>query len=83
VSEFHLRFEGIHPFIDGNGRTGRLILNFELIKAGLLPVNIKFTDRRRYYDCFDAHTPGALAALIAEYETAELERVYINVGNVL
>lgn len=36
IAELHLRFEGIHPFIDGNGRTGRLILNLELIKAGLL-----------------------------------------------
>ena len=44
IAEFHLRFEGIHPFIDGNGRTGRLILNLELVKAGFLPVNIKFTE---------------------------------------
>ena len=79
VAEFHLRFEGVHPFIDGNGRTGRLILNLELIKAGLLPVNIKFADRRRYYDAFDAyhgeeHSVGALAELIAGYEVAELEK---------
>lgn len=79
VAEFHLRFEGIHPFIDGNGRTGRLILNLELIKAGLLPVNIKFADRRRYYDAFDAyhggeHSASALAELITGYETAELEK---------
>ena len=77
VAEFHLRFEGLHPFIDGNGRTGRLILNLELIKAGLLPINIKFTDRRRYYDSFDdycsnKHRPDALVSLIAEYETDEL-----------
>lgn len=79
VAEFHLRFEGVHSFIDGNGRTGRLILNLELIKAGLLPVNIKFADRRRYYDAFDVyhgeeHSAGALAELIADYETAELEK---------
>lgn len=79
VAEFHLRFEGIHPFIDGNGRTGRLILNLELIKAGLLPVNIKFTDRRKYYDTFDAYygesgSPEMLVELIASYEVAELER---------
>jgi len=79
LAEFHLRFEGVHPFIDGNGRTGRLILNLELIKAGLLPVNIKFVDRRRYYDAFDAyhgeeHSAGALAELIAGYEVAELEK---------
>jgi len=79
IAEFHLRFEGVHPFIDGNGRTGRLILNLELIKAGLLPVNIKFADRRKYYDCFDhyysnGHTPETLAQLIASYEVEELER---------
>ena len=76
---FHLRLEGIHPFIDGNGRTGRLILNFELIKAGLLPVNIKFTDRRRYYDCFDQYygaerSAEALVKLLSDYEIAELEK---------
>ena len=79
IAEFHLRFEGVHPFIDGNGRTGRLILNLELIKAGLLPVNIKFADRRKYYASFDAysgeaHTADALTELIAAYEVAELEK---------
>jgi len=79
AAEFHLRFEGIHPFIDGNGRTGRLILNLELIKAGLLPINIKFSDRRKYYDCFDhyyssGHTPDTLTQLIIGYEVEELER---------
>ncbi|MDR2897582.1 MAG: Fic family protein [Spirochaetaceae bacterium] len=83
IAEFHLRFEGIHPFIDGNGRTGRLIMNFELMKAGFLPVNIKFSDRLKYYDCFDhyysnGHTPETLTNLIALYETAELER-YIQI----
>ncbi|MCL2812136.1 MAG: Fic family protein [Clostridia bacterium] len=79
VAEFHLRFESIHPFIDGNGRTGRLLLNLELIKAGLLPVNIKFADRRKYYDCFDHYytsdySPDAMAGLIAQYETEELQK---------
>jgi Fic family protein len=79
IAEFHLRFEGIHPFIDGNGRTGRLIMNLELIKAGLLPVDIKFTDRRKYYDCFDSyyangHKPDMLTQLIAGYEAGELSR---------
>lgn len=79
IAEFHLRFEGIHPFIDGNGRTGRLILNLELIKAGLLPINIKFADRRKYYQSFDSyygeeHSSEALVKLIAGYEVAELEK---------
>lgn len=83
IALFHLEFEAIHPFIDGNGRTGRILLNFELIKHGLLPVDIKFTDRRKYYDCFDSYQsenkdPQALVELIAAYETTELER-YINI----
>jgi Fic family protein len=85
IAEFHLRFEGIHPFIDGNGRTGRLILNLELIKAGFLPVNIKFTDRGKYYDCFDdyhagSRTPNALTQLILAYEEYEILRYIKRLG---
>lgn len=82
VSELHLRFESIHPFIDGNGRTGRLILNLELMKVGLLPVNIKFADRAKYYNAFDEYSrsgsSAVLAQMISEYECAELER-YISI----
>ncbi len=79
VAEFHLRFEGIHPFIDGNGRTGRLVLNLELMKAGLLPVNVKFSDQSLYYSCFDEyyserHSSAQMIALISTYETEELQR---------
>lgn len=79
ISWLHLAFESIHPFIDGNGRTGRLLLNFELLKQGYLPVDIKFTDRAKYYQCFDEYHKNqqdvnALLALIADYELKELER---------
>jgi Fic family protein len=75
---FHLRFEGVHPFIDGNGRTGRLVMNLELMKDGFPPINIKYADRRRYYDCFHFyHTrvgnPEDMEALVAEYVEAALD----------
>nr|WP_049772644.1 Fic family protein [Acetohalobium arabaticum] len=47
----------IHPFIDGNGRTARLLLNFELMKNGYPPVIIRNDDRASYYETLDkAHT---------------------------
>lgn len=53
----HGEFVKIHPFVDGNGRTARLLLNFELIKNGYPPVIIKNEDRVEYYDALDkAHT---------------------------
>ena len=71
IARFHLEFEGIHPFIDGNGRTGRLIMNLDLICNGFPPINVKFTDRKRYYDAFEAYykenNPTPMIELIAEY----------------
>ena len=49
LAKHHIEFEDIHPFIDGNGRTGRLLLTYELICMGLLPVDIRYEERERYY----------------------------------
>ena len=52
ISQFHLTFEHIHPFCDGNGRIGRVLLNFQLLSLGLPMVIIRFRDRPTYYESF-------------------------------
>ena len=62
---------------DGNGRTGRLLVNFELMKAGYPPVNVKFTDRIAYYNAFDEYyvknSLSAMENLFAGYINARLD----------
>ena len=85
IARFHLEFEGIHPFIDGNGRTGRLILNLDLIRNGYPPINVKFTDRKRYYEAFDAYyrdnDATSMISLIAEYVNEKLDEYLAILNN--
>lgn len=68
LAELHCRFEQVHPFIDGNGRTGRLLLNLVLVRLGYPPVIVYKRQRDEYLRALrraDAGEPGLLGELIA------------------
>lgn len=68
LAELHSEFERIHPFLDGNGRTGRLIMNLILIRLGYPPAIIRKAERTRYLDSLrraDAGDHAPLGELLA------------------
>lgn len=77
----HGEFVKIHPFIDGNGRTSRLLLNFELMKTGYTPIIIKKENRAKYYEVLDyAHTTmdyGPFLEFVAELVT-ESQKLWLS-----
>jgi Fic family protein len=76
IAGAHCRFEQIHPFLDGNGRTGRLVLNLVLVRFGYPPAIIYKSQRVKYIRALrraDEGDPGALGELIAR---AVLDNLY-------
>lgn len=55
LARHHIEFEKIHPFPEGNGRTGRLLLSYEMILLGMLPVDIRYEERDRYNAALKAY----------------------------
>ena len=51
---FHVKFENIHPFADGNGRTGRLAMNYLLVSLEHPPIVVHEEDRKKYYSALEA-----------------------------
>ena len=73
----------IHPFVDGNGRTGRLLLNFELMKAGYPPAVIRKEDRLSYYDALDEACVSADYDAITRLVAEAVERSLVTYLDVL
>lgn len=85
LAKHHIEFENMHPFVDGNGRTGRLLLIYEMISLGLLPVDVRYEEHDRYYAAISSYrdkekystrieskTEG-MAKLLAESELASMK----------
>lgn len=78
TSYFHAAFEGIHPFIDFNGRTGRIVLNFILIKCGYPIIDVKYKERLQYYEALKKAQEDNLIPfvnLVVRYLKEELFRI--------
>ena len=75
IARYHIEFEKIHPFEDGNGRTGRLLINYELIKNNLPPIVISKDDRVKYFELLRNNDGTGLANWLKELSTAEEERM--------
>lgn len=82
----HAEFVKIHPFTDGNGRTSRMIMNYQLMLQGFLPVSIAKENRLEYFDALEAYAVNGdlapFAEMIAALEEQRLEE-YLGIGQEL
>ena len=73
---FHAKFENIHPFADGNGRIGRLAMNYLLVLHGHPLVTIHEEDRKEYYDALEAWDSGQELAPLREFLIGQTEKTW-------
>lgn len=75
VAGLHIEFENIHPFSDGNGRTGRLLINSMLLAGNEVPIVIPLDMRNDYIKWLETNNVHAMASAFKNLQTAEEERM--------
>ena len=75
IANYHIEFESIHPFEDGNGRTGRLLINFELLKNDIPPVVIPKEERVKYFEFLRNKDVLGLSDWLRELSEEEWKRL--------
>ena len=74
----HAEFVRIHPFVDENGRASRLIMNYQLLRSGYLPVSVAKENRLDYYNALEQYAVGGDLTVFADF-VAELEEVQLDI----
>jgi len=75
IASNHIAFESLHPFEDGNGRTGRLLINFELVHNNIAPVVIPKDDRIEYFEMLAQKDSVKMSEYLEELSLREKERL--------
>lgn len=75
IARFHLEYERIHPFQDGNGRTGRAIIFKQCLDSGIVPAIIRDEDKARYYHALQTAQEESLIAFLKEEQNKYYEQI--------